>query len=281
MGVSVEAFTAHVRHVAHRLHPVGIDEVLEARRSGRPLPRGSVMFTFDDAYRDVAEHAWPVMQAHGVPALLFVPTAYPDTANRFWWDRLHHALTASDARSVSFDGGSLTLASTADRDSAYRVMRDALKRLPHDEAMMRVDGVVAELAAGPPPAMVLGWDELRALSDDGVALAAHSRTHPLLDRVPQDQARQEIEGSLDDLRTRLGRALPVFAYPGGHVDESLVRAAADAGVEVAFTTASGLNDPARAQWLELRRVNVGRRTSVPVLRSQLHPVMSRVLERVG
>jgi len=45
-----------------------------ARREG-DIPDRSVMVTFDDAYSDLAEHALPVLEKHGYPATVFVPTS--------------------------------------------------------------------------------------------------------------------------------------------------------------------------------------------------------------
>ena len=36
------------------------------RRRRAPLRAGAVLVTFDDAYADFAEHAWPVLRAHGI-----------------------------------------------------------------------------------------------------------------------------------------------------------------------------------------------------------------------
>ena len=41
----------------------------------RPLPPRPVVITFDDGYRDFASSAFPVLQSHGLPVTLYVPTA--------------------------------------------------------------------------------------------------------------------------------------------------------------------------------------------------------------
>lgn len=146
--------------------------------------------------------------------------------------------------------------------------------------MAGLEELLAELDVAPSPSPVLGWAELRRLAAEGLALAPHSRTHALLDRLPPAAVADEIAGSRDDLRRHTGADVPAFAYPGGHVDDGVVRAAHEAGVEVAFTTARGVN-ASDGDWLRLRRVNVGRRTGVPTLRAQLLPVAGRWLERVG
>jgi len=55
---------------------VGLDDVLAFYREGGELPARPVLITFDDGYRDNLEHAAPVLERHGYPAVLFVPLAY-------------------------------------------------------------------------------------------------------------------------------------------------------------------------------------------------------------
>ena len=119
---------------------------------------------------------------------------------------------------------------------------------------------------------MLGWDDLRRLAGDGVALAPHTRHHPLLDRVALDRAVDEIQGSLADLERETGAVAPVsrvLAYPSGSHGESAVEAARRAGMRLAMTTSRGGNDLRRADPLRLRRINVGGRSSVPLIRGQL------------
>jgi len=119
---------------------------------------------------------------------------------------------------------------------------------------------------------VLDWDELRQLAAEGVTLAPHTRDHPLLDRVDLERAEAEITGSLEDLERETGSvASParVLAYPSGAHGGSAVEAARRAGMTLAMTTKRGGNDLRRADRLRLRRINVGGRASVPLIRAQL------------
>jgi peptidoglycan/xylan/chitin deacetylase (PgdA/CDA1 family) len=132
-----------------------------------------------------------------------------------------------------------------------------------------VDTVCQRLQAPPPENAVLGWSELRRLAAEGVTLAPHTRTHPLLNRLPEAEARQEVVGARDDLEREIGAVPPVFAYPAGGHNDVVVRILQEAGFRLAFTTLRGavrfpLRDP-----LRLRRINVGRNTPQAVLRAQL------------
>jgi peptidoglycan/xylan/chitin deacetylase (PgdA/CDA1 family) len=64
-----------------QLHELGytvvdLEAVLAHYVDGAPLPRGAVLITFDDGYRDNLENALPVLERHGYPAVLFLPLGY-------------------------------------------------------------------------------------------------------------------------------------------------------------------------------------------------------------
>lgn len=277
LSATPEAFEEQISFVAARRQPLSLDTLLAVRSGEAPLSANAVLVTFDDAYRDFADHAWPVLRRHGVPATLFVPTAYPDApATAFWWDRLHSAIAATAILEVETSVGRLPLATPAERRAAVSALAGRVKELPHDEAMELVGDVCDQLDEPEPVPAVLSWDELRRLAADGVALAPHTRTHPLLNRLQAERARDEVRGSVDDLTREIGHSPPVFAYPAGGHDERTVRILAEEGFRVAFTIERGSNDLRSADWLRLRRVNVGRRASLSLLRAQLLPTVASV-----
>ncbi len=269
-----EEFERQVLWLARRANPISLAELLDVKRGQARLPRRAVLVTFDDAYRDFALHAWPVLRRHAVPVTLFVPTAYADREPRcFWWDRLHAALWRTQRRDpIETPAGRLPLATEDDRRRAHRALARWVANAPHDEAMTSVELLCAALGEPGVGSPVLDWDELRALAREGVTLAPHTRTHPRLDRVPLSRAREEVAGSRDDLARELGGAVPpALAFPGGGHQAGLDRVLTDEGFELAFTTRRGPNLLSRGDWLRLRRSNVGRRTTLPVLRAQLAP----------
>jgi peptidoglycan/xylan/chitin deacetylase (PgdA/CDA1 family) len=266
-------FEEQMRFLAARHRPLSLEELLAVRRGEATLPLRSVLVTFDDGYRDFATEAWPILKRQGIPVVLFVPTAYPgDPGRAFWWDRLYSALSsAAPTRAIETPVGTFRLVSSTDRLSAYRRLRSLVKSLPHAEAMAVVDDLCDSLGALPARSAVLSWSELRRLQADGVALAPHSRTHPLLDRIPVEAARKEILGSLEDLTREVGPVPRVFAYPAGGENPKVTRVLAAEGFELAFTTERGTNDLQHTNWLRLRRINVGRASSLPLIRAQLLP----------
>lgn len=281
LSASPTAFDAQLRFLAGRYRCLSLGDVLDARESHRRLPPRSLLLTVDDAYRDFGEYTWPIARRHGAPLTLFVPTAYPDSGlPGFWWDRTHAALAAADRPViVRTPAGRLDLRTASGRRAAFRRVHALVRSLPHEEGMALVDELVKQLDGPQLTNSTLTWAELRQLAADGASLAAHSRTHPRLDRVDRDRAMAEIVGSVEDVRRHVGSALPAFAYPSGDYDETALELAGTAGIRAAFTTRRGLNDLRRGDWLRLRRINVGGRSSLPIVRAQLLTAFAPVTAR--
>lgn len=113
LTVTPEAFERQVRWLKWRGY-TGINgrDWLAWVRDRKPLPKQPVMFTFDDAYEEVAQHALPVLERAGFSAVVFVVTGQLGGTNA--WDegkglpmrRLMSAEQIKDwaARGIEFGG---------------------------------------------------------------------------------------------------------------------------------------------------------------------------------
>ena len=267
-------FEQQMQFLSRRYTVVSLETVLDCRRAARPLPPRAVLVTFDDAYADFAEFAWPVLRALKLPATLFVPTGYPDRpAERFWWDRLHSAIRPGCDRALHTPWGPVRVATEDDRRRLLKRLKTYGKGQPHESAMRFVAEFCRLDESRPGDNGVLSWNELRRLHSEGVTLAAHTRTHPLLNRVSTAHAVEETLGSMADLQEQIGdRVLPAVAYPSGEISPEVVSALHAAGVELGFTTRRGTNLGHTCHPLMLKRINVGQTTNLGLLRAQLLPL---------
>ena len=255
-------FARQMQYLARNYQVVDMADVLSTLRCGEELPPRSVLITFDDAYCDFVTHAWPVLNRHGLPVTLFVPTGFPDRPERaFWWDRLYQAMLHEDVAGHD-----------SDRHLVFRKLLVHLKSLPNEKALAVVERKCRDMNGTAAPHHVLGWSALKRLASDGVTLGAHTQTHPLMNRISLAEARREAVASLDDLRRQIGSATPVFAFPGGAFTLDVARALEADGFQLAFTTCRGVNDLNRTDRMLLRRINVGRNSSVGMLRAQMLPL---------
>jgi glycosyltransferase involved in cell wall biosynthesis/peptidoglycan/xylan/chitin deacetylase (PgdA/CDA1 family)/SAM-dependent methyltransferase len=73
--VEPEMFRNQLRLLrAHGYYSITSDDLLKARAARRPLPGRPVLITFDDGYQDFADTAWPILEAEGFRAEVFIVT---------------------------------------------------------------------------------------------------------------------------------------------------------------------------------------------------------------
>lgn len=261
-----------MKYLAENYNVVHMEHVLARVLARTSLPERAVLITFDDAYLDFADFAWPTLRHYRLPVTLFVPTSYVEgTLQAFWWDRLHAAFVRTHRRRIYVRGlGDLVLADHKKRVLSLKKLQNHVKSLNHDEALTLVDAVCVDLdyhhhlQPG-----ILNWEQLHFLSKAGVTLGAHTRTHPLLTKVPLDRVRSEVRGSFDDLRERLGDVLPIFAYPSGDHNAAITAILKDEGIKLAVTTIHGFNEMCTADPLRLHRININQRTTPTIFKLRL------------
>lgn len=264
-------FDEQMAYLSENYHVISMADLLQAVRTHRELPPGSLIITFDDAYQDFADCAWPILKRYRFPATLFVPTAFPDNPERiFWWERLQHALQHTPRRdTLETPAGRFSLRTSGRRQKAYREIRDYIKKLPYSELLSWTHKICSELEAPPAPHQVLGWNALRRLAEEGATLAPHTRYHRFLDQLTAEEIEEEVMGSIQDIKRELGPAPPIFAYPDGRFNDDVVQILKEAGIIVAFTTTKGVNDMQHADSMRLRRINIGSRATVSDLRARM------------
>jgi peptidoglycan/xylan/chitin deacetylase (PgdA/CDA1 family) len=250
-------FAEQMKFVKEHYRVIHIEQAVEAVQNNKSLPKGATLITFDDGYRDFAENAWPILKSFGLPATLFVPTAYPDQPQRkFWWDKLHWAFKKTPPLPPLAKGGSDDF-SPLDKGGSLKQIQSRVKTLPHDEAMALVEEFYEAAATKPNGApAVLGWEDLRQLAKEGVTLGAHTQTHPILTRVSLEKARAEIVGSQADLKREIGATLPIFSYPDGGHNDAIVEILIEEGFVLGFNGPTGVNDLRTCDPFRLRRINI-------------------------
>ena len=76
---------------------------------------------------------------------------------------------------------------------------------------------------GIPTLPLLDWQALGRLSECGIALGGHTRTHARLDALSGAALEDEIAGGAEDMVAQLGRRPTAFAYPYGATSHDATR----------------------------------------------------------
>jgi peptidoglycan/xylan/chitin deacetylase (PgdA/CDA1 family) len=115
------------------------------------------------------------------------------------------------------------------------------------------------------------WDLLGELAEAGWEIGSHTRTHPRLTQLSDEDLDDELRGSREDCERALGRPCSSLAYPFGDFDARVAQAAAAAGY-----TAAAIEDLARPHPLMWPRVGVYRPDSMYRFRLKVSPTRRRI-----
>jgi peptidoglycan/xylan/chitin deacetylase (PgdA/CDA1 family) len=235
-----------------------------------------VLVSFDDGYRDLYEAAYPVLQANGVRATMFLCSGFIDGLASAWWDEIAWMLREGALRQGAPRQGEppeLTPgpwskhALALDEAGIERTIDLVTRRyweLPPDGAAEMVEELASVTGAGRRPAGAasadwITWEMAREMREAGHQIGAHTVTHPILARLSHERQREEIAASVDRIEAELGERPRWFAYPVGvrsAFDEGSRTAAVEAGIELAFSNYGGRVTRFNFLAHDVRRVSV-------------------------
>jgi peptidoglycan/xylan/chitin deacetylase (PgdA/CDA1 family) len=272
IGVPQSAFRDQLIYYRDHFQVVSLDEGLRRLSLGK-LERPLLAITFDDGYRDNLDLALPVLTELGLPATVFVTTDCLEHGQPLWPDRVRAAIYGAPV-GAEILLGDRTATIPADRSGRIALMKRVLahaKTLPGEAREGFLSSLPRPVTNHPAPRLMLDWDEARALAAAGVSIGSHTLSHPILTRLDESDARNEIEHSRALIERKLGRECHWFAYPNGTAsDFSDIHVAqlVNAGYVGAVTTLRGVNRPG-ADPFRLRRTGVYGTDSLAVVRAKL------------
>ena len=243
ISASPQQFEEQMKFVADRYSPVSIQDLLQAARGKASLPKDAVLVTVDDGYRDFKDEIVPICARYGIRPLLFMPTAFVGSGI-FWWDKVYQIIYFSGQSTINTPVGEFPILTAVEKRKAQEQLTDLLKRMAFERAMAWVDsvhGALVELTTEQQH-NTLTWDDLRQLVGEGVTVACHTHTHPILTQISMEAARREIRISQELIRRELKSDLPVFAFPDGRphsFSNALLEMLHSEGFEMLFLLVGG------------------------------------------
>src|SRR5262245_48550547 len=93
--VSPERFSEQMEALRRVAYPCAMRDLVRAHAAGS-VPENAVVVTFDDGYLDNLTNAKPILEAHDVPATVFVCSGAVGKNVEFWWDQLARAMLQSN-----------------------------------------------------------------------------------------------------------------------------------------------------------------------------------------
>ena len=247
--VSLKTFTKQIDGLAKKYPIISLSDAVGQCRQKQSREEIQIVLTFDDAYRDVYEFAFPILRKRGLPASIFLPTDYIGSGVAMWDHELILLLKKDKTiTEINLEDEKIRSKFMQSRRSFIMSAFNKMKSL--DIASSRK--VINLLKAGRenirlPDITKIGfisWEQAREMSSAGLEIASHGLTHRSLTRVPFKDAVEEIRRSKEIVEHNIERPCLHFAFPFGSkydYNASLINYVKESGYESCLLNVHGYN----------------------------------------
>jgi peptidoglycan/xylan/chitin deacetylase (PgdA/CDA1 family) len=216
---SAATLEAHLRYLAPRYTFIDLDTLVRAMDDDdwSAIPDRGLVVTLDDGLRENYE-LLEIFERYGVRPTIYICSQVVATDRHYWYLEI---------------------------DGRPKSEKEALKRLPAKARRAQLERV-----AGYAPTREYEPETRQALSREEIAemvrqvdFQAHTRFHPILPMCEDDESREEIVRSREEVEAIVGRPCRHISYPNGDYTEREKRYAREAGYASARSIDLGWNGP--------------------------------------
>ena len=254
LNIEQKTFRRHLEVLQESHDVVSLDEALSVLDGTRQAARDVAVVTFDDGYRDVYRHAYPVLRDLRIPAIIYVPSSFVGTDRRLCHDRLFAALRRMRERGIGpmavgvGNPGERWLIDALEGAASPEVALERLiARYPTPGLFRLADALDDRLglrSSRPPEGeLPVTWEMLREMEAHGIATGAHTAEHTVLTHQSLEDARREIAACKAVIEKALKRPVRHFAYCNGYYSAGVAQALKAEGFVSAVTTEDMPNTP--------------------------------------
>lgn len=222
--LSPQSFERQIRYFYENYNILPLDELAMYIEKGKSLPEKTAVITFDDGYKDNYLYAYPILKKYHLPATIFLTTGSIGTGNLFWWDKVSYIIHHTNLGQLNLGGfGSYSLKSELERFQASSTIIERLKNQPGEKRNLLIEKLLAiscvEIPLDLGKGLILSWDDIREMSNDGISFGAHTVNHPILSNSSLSQAELEIVMSKEAIEMNIGQQVKAFSYPNGGIGD--------------------------------------------------------------
>jgi peptidoglycan/xylan/chitin deacetylase (PgdA/CDA1 family) len=260
-GPTAEEFEWQLSYLKRNFDCITLEEALAMVRGLSPL-RPSLLLTFDDGYIDNYKLAFPLLHAHGLQAVFFLPTSFIGTQKLPWWDVIAYLIKHSRRDLIRVDypePAEFSIDRSAPDKTILSVLTLCLRNAVTDYSPLieQLEEVCdCERPDASSERCFMNWDEAREMLHGGMAFGSHTHNHEVLSSLDQAQQFAELAQSRAILECELGCQIDVLSYPVGlpyTFNKDTLTALEQAEYQAAFSFYGGINCTKNLKQADIRR----------------------------
>jgi peptidoglycan/xylan/chitin deacetylase (PgdA/CDA1 family) len=262
-------FESQMNYLKKHYRLVSLSQMCRELEDGIVVPP-TIAITFDDGYRDLYAHAFPILRRLQIPATIYLIGECMQTGMVPWYDRIFSAIHCAPGPSLEVmldTARTFKIDSHAERSSVaweivcYLRCLDDSARSEWCRNFERFRPVrESELQS-----RILDWTQVREMLEAGISFGAHTWSHPSVSQLSSEALDHELGETKSFLELALGTEIAHFAYPFGKPGDCSPQAEVALSkfrYRSAVTTTEGINSSS-SNALKLRRLQIGEDASLP------------------
>jgi len=255
-GLDYRVFARHLEIIKKYYNIINLNRFQNILNGTEKIKKHSALITIDDADSDFTEYALPILTEMDLLAVVFAPTDFIDTDNKFWHVRVsdiigninpeNWAQMQNDIKDHPMPDEIRELINSPypDTENSKAIMARSinakLDKLSHEQ----IDAIIARWEEAvniqkTSDIHCMSWDDLKKLENHKITVQSHSALHRKLAILNKEQLEYELTASKNELESRLRKPVYAICYPQGSLDDKVVNTALDSGYYLGFTTNPG------------------------------------------
>jgi peptidoglycan/xylan/chitin deacetylase (PgdA/CDA1 family) len=222
---------------------VPLEETLLGNYKPNPLKKLCAI-TFDDGYKDFGEYALPIIKKHHAFASMYVITDCVNSNLPPWTYLFNYMLLNTNLSSLEINSVEIPAhlkknkwGDIKERIACIKQFSPILKRISDEEKeniMRQVQAQIKDVES--PTGLMLSWDDIRHLKNEGIEIGSHSGNHPALSKdLHLDSVRHELKRSGEEIEKETGKFPVAISYPFGIYNHEVKKIASEIGYKIGLT----------------------------------------------
>lgn len=210
---NVAQFEQDIKYLKKYSNDIPLRSLLDLYVQRRPLPKGSVILSFDDGFREIYDTVVPILKQYQLEAIFFVNPAFINNQQLFYRNQISLVLAALKQKKDLLHEAGLILQC----QPTMEVIRTAMLAINNSkneqlQQLITLTGIdIQSYMATQRP--YLTTDQLQSIANDGFLIGAHSYTHPYYHLLPLEQQLAETVESMNWVVSQVQPSHRVFSFP--------------------------------------------------------------------
>jgi peptidoglycan/xylan/chitin deacetylase (PgdA/CDA1 family) len=268
--MSVELFDKCISYISKKYDVMLFEELAfsnnyidnNGRLDNRRKKIATVMF--DDGYKDNIEFAAPILKKYNVKASFYVVTECIDKNIPTWTHILEYLFQFTSIQNIDMNFDFLpqdlkvSILNNHEKRIKYVIkLKPFLKKLSHEKRKIILNRVIETYTDVEFPKLMMNWEDLRKLKDEGHYIGSHTVTHCMLGTMEsENEIISELTTSGKRIEENLGYFPITISYPVGSFNKTTKELAKKAGYKIGLAVKQNVHNPLKEDLFEVSRIEL-------------------------